>query len=85
MRNAKAGKTFVEEKTDNPLFIPPILQSELDNDKALNAAFRNLTPCKQKEYCEYIDDAKQEKTKLSRIEKIKPLILENKGLNDKYC
>lgn len=85
VRNAKAGKTFVEEKTDNPLFIPPILQSELDNDKALNAAFRNLTPCKQKEYCEYIDDAKQEKTKLSRIEKIKPLILENKGLNDKYC
>lgn len=44
----------------------------------------NLTKGKQREYNEYIEQAKQEKTKASRIEKIKPLILENKGLNDKY-
>jgi len=32
----------------------------------------------------YIDEAKQEKTKTTRLEKIKELILQNKGLNDKY-
>jgi uncharacterized protein YdeI (YjbR/CyaY-like superfamily) len=33
---------------------------------------------------EYINEAKQEKTKLSRLEKIKPMILSNIGLHDKY-
>ncbi|WP_236458895.1 MULTISPECIES: YdeI/OmpD-associated family protein [Flavobacterium] len=33
---------------------------------------------------EYIETAKQEKTKLSRLEKIKPMIMKNIGLNDKY-
>ncbi len=52
--------------------------------KSLKSAFEKLTPGKQKEYNLYIDEAKQEKTKISRIEKIKPLILEGKGLHDKY-
>jgi uncharacterized protein YdeI (YjbR/CyaY-like superfamily) len=33
---------------------------------------------------EYINEAKQEKTKANRLEKIKPMILSNIGLNDKY-
>ena len=61
-----------------------LLKTTLENDKTLKKAFDSLTPGKQKEYIEYISEAKQEKTKLSRLEKIKPLILDNKGLNDKY-
>lgn len=61
-----------------------ILKDFLANNFDLNTAFNQLTKGKQKEYIIYINEAKQEKTKLNRLEKIKPLILEGKGLNDKY-
>ena len=56
----------------------------LKADKELKKAFDALTLGKQKEYIEYIDTAKQEKTKLLRFDKSKPLIQEGIGLNDKY-
>lgn len=61
-----------------------ILKDFLANDFDLNTAFNQLTKGKQKEYIMYISEAKQEKTKINRLEKIKPLILEGKGLHDKY-
>ena len=64
--------------------IPENLQQELDSNKALKTAFEALTPFKQREYAEFIETAKRETTKLSRLEKIKPMILEGIGLNDKY-
>ena len=39
---------------------------------------------RKREYIEYIETAKRVTTKLSRIEKIIPLIMENKGLYYKY-
>jgi uncharacterized protein YdeI (YjbR/CyaY-like superfamily) len=60
------------------------LQNELDSDKNLEESFLKFSPYKQKEFIEYIETAKREETKLSRIEKIKPMILNNIGLNDKY-
>jgi uncharacterized protein YdeI (YjbR/CyaY-like superfamily) len=56
----------------------------LENDSLFAAAFHKFSPYKQKEFLEYIDSAKQEKTKITRFEKIKPFILDNLGLNDKY-
>lgn len=56
----------------------------LEQDKALQKAFDSLTPGKQKEYIAYINEAKQDKTKQIRMEKITPLILAGKGLHDKY-
>jgi uncharacterized protein YdeI (YjbR/CyaY-like superfamily) len=64
--------------------IPEIFQKELDLDPNLAEAFQKFSPYKQKEFLEYITVAKREETKRSRIEKIKPMILENIGLNDKY-
>lgn len=61
-----------------------LLKETLSNDTSLQHAFDKLSPGKQKEYIEYIDSAKQEKTKAARIEKITPLIQEGKGLHDKY-
>ncbi len=46
--------------------------------------FYNLTKGKQKEYANYITDAKEEKTRLKRMDKIIPMILAGKGLNDRY-
>ncbi|WP_320814155.1 YdeI/OmpD-associated family protein [Flavobacterium sp.] len=60
------------------------LNDILSQNKELELAFNNFTPYKKREFIEFIESAKQEKTKLSRIEKIKPMILSNTGLNDKY-
>lgn len=61
-----------------------IFKDFLDSNTDVKTAFEKLTKGKQKEYVVYIDEAKQEKTKITRLEKIKELILQNKGLNDKY-
>ncbi len=61
-----------------------LLKEILANNTSLQHAFNKLSPGKQKEYIEYIASAKQEKTKITRIEKITPLIQEGKGLHDKY-
>ena len=61
-----------------------IFKDFLEKNTDVKKAFEKLTKGKQKEYVVYIDEAKQEKTKTSRLEKIKELILQNKGLNDKY-
>lgn len=48
------------------------------------AAFRSLTPGRQREYSEYVASAKRDATKQSRIEKILPMITAGIGLNDRY-
>lgn len=61
-----------------------IFKEWLEKNVAVKEAFDKLTKGRQKEYIEYIDEAKQEKTKRARLEKIEPLIREGKGLNDRY-
>ncbi|RYJ42905.1 YdeI/OmpD-associated family protein [Flavobacterium beibuense] len=78
----KAGLEIKPEKRET--VIPEYLQEELDNSTALKAAFEQLTPFKQREYAEFIETAKRDATRLSRMEKIKPMILNGIGLNDKY-
>src|SRR5690606_5909032 len=79
----KDGKEIKPERSA-PKQVEGFLKEELSKDKVFQEAFDKLTPGKKKEYIEYIEEAKQEKTKLSRVEKIKPMILEGKGLHDKY-
>ena len=64
--------------------IPEILQQALDSNPQLKEQFTAFTPGKQREFCEHIGSAKQEKTRQSRLEKSLPLIAEGIGLNDKY-
>lgn len=78
----KEGMEIKPEKKET--VIPELLQHELDADTAILEAFMKLTPFKQREYCEFIETAKQEKTKLARLEKIKPMLLQGTGLHDKY-
>ena len=83
IENEKKGLKWKPEKSEE-LVIPNLLSQALKGDTHLSKAFFELTPFKQKEYAEYIEMAKREQTKIDRITKIKPLILEGKGLNDKY-
>ena len=61
-----------------------VFQNELKKDTQFNTAFQKFSPYKQKEFWEYMATTKQEKTKITRLEKIKPMILNSRGLNDKY-
>ncbi|WP_286843045.1 MULTISPECIES: DUF1801 domain-containing protein [Sphingobacterium] len=57
--------------TKSPMKAPAgLLLEALQTDPTFAESFQALTPGKQKEYIEYIDEAKQEKTKQSRIEKL---------------
>jgi uncharacterized protein YdeI (YjbR/CyaY-like superfamily) len=84
IENEKQEKIIKPQKTKTEVIIPIQLQNELDVNNDLKKAFFKFSPYKQKEFIEYIETAKREETKLSRIEKIKPMILDNIGLNDKY-
>lgn len=79
----KQGKKLAPEKFKE-IELPDLLSDLLSRDKKMKEAFDKLTPGKRKEYMLHINDAKQEATKLKRLEKIKPMILEGKGLHDKY-
>ena len=80
--NEEKGLSIQPEKRE--LVPSDFFASELKNHKLFTAAFQKLTPFKQREYIEYVDSAKQEKTKMTRLEKIKPMVLNGIGLNDKY-
>jgi len=82
--NQKAGKEIKPDRTKKKTVIPLELKAALDKDKALQSSFNALSTSKQREYCEHIETAKREPTKLSRLEKIKPMILKGAGLHDKY-
>lgn len=67
-----------------PLAPTTFFKEHLEKDSLFHAAFYKLSPGKQKDFISYIDEAKQEKTKIKRLDKIIPLILDGKGLHDKY-
>jgi uncharacterized protein YdeI (YjbR/CyaY-like superfamily) len=82
IENEKQGKVIKPSKKE--AIVSELLDQEMAKNPALKEAFAKFSPYKQYEFLEYIETAKQEKTKLSRIEKVIPMILNNVGLNDKY-
>ncbi|WP_298220748.1 DUF1801 domain-containing protein [Flavobacterium sp.] len=82
IENEKLGKKLAPAKKE--AIISDFFQNQLIADLELKKSFEKLTPGKQREYLEYIDTAKREETKITRMEKIKPMILSGIGLNDKY-
>jgi uncharacterized protein YdeI (YjbR/CyaY-like superfamily) len=83
IENEKQGKRLVPQKKEQ-LSIPAPLDAIFKDDILFAQRFASLSPSKQNEYIEHIDSAKQEKTKLSRIDKMRPLVLNGQGLHDKY-
>lgn len=83
IENQKQNKE-IKPNRSKPLVIPTELEEELENDAQLKAAFNDFTKGKQREFADHISEAKQEKTKQARLQKIIPLITQNIGLHDKY-
>jgi uncharacterized protein YdeI (YjbR/CyaY-like superfamily) len=81
--NQKKGLVLVPER-NKPVSIPPLLKKALADNEAVKMNYGSLTAYKQREYCEYISEAKQEKTKQSRLDKSIALLLQGLGLHDKY-
>lgn len=83
IENQKQGKELKPER-NKPIIIPDELQIEFSEDKELENCFNRFTPGKQREFVNYISEAKTTETRKVRVQKVIPLILENIGLNDKY-
>lgn len=84
MDNFDAGKEIKPKKNTKSLIIPKELKEVLSKNTAIEIAFNAFTKSKQRDFADHIADAKRENTKLSRLEKIIPMILRGEGLNDKY-
>lgn len=82
IENQNQGKEIKPEK--KPVVIPDELKEALSKNSQLSEAFDKLTPGKQKEYGEYIAEAKRSETRQKRLDKIIPMIQLGVGLNDKY-
>jgi uncharacterized protein YdeI (YjbR/CyaY-like superfamily) len=77
----EAGKK-IELKKPSEYPIPEELQSRLDEDAVLKAAFEALTPGRRKSYIFHVSSAKQAKTRAARSEKCVPMILSGRGFNE---
>lgn len=83
MQNQREGRV-IKPAQGKTLEMPAELLAAMDEDESLKQKFENLTPGRQREYAQHIAEAKRETTKLKRLEKIKPMIKDGKGLYDKY-
>jgi len=72
----------VDFKETEEFEIPEEFQNKMDEVPALRYAFDALTPGRQRGYLLYFADARQAKTRESRIKKYMPKILDGKGLKD---
>jgi len=77
----EAGKKVVLKKPSE-YKVPEELQSRLERDALLKAAFEALTPGRRKSYFFHISSAKQAKTREARVEKCVPMILMGRGFNE---
>lgn len=78
----KAGLEVKMKKTSE-YEMPKELEQEFENDSKFKTAFYNLTPGRQRGYLLYFSEAKQSKTRSSRIEKAKQKIFDGKGHNER--
>lgn len=77
----KSGQK-IELKKVSEYPVPIEFQRALDEDVTLNQSFYALSPGRQKGYLFYFNQAKQSKTRETRIEKHYQNILDGKGIDD---
>ena len=83
VENQRAGKE-IKANRDKELIIPQQLVDKLHVDQSFSQNFKKLSKSKQREYADYISEAKREETKRNRMEKIIPMINAGMGMNDRY-
>ena len=82
--NHKNGLVIKPIRKTGKIIVPKELVTLFEKNSKLEESFDQLIPGKKRDYIEHITSAKRDSIKLKRLEKIIPLILENKGLYDKY-
>ncbi len=78
----KAGLEVKMKKTSE-YEKPEELEQAFNVDPNFKTAFDSLTPGRQRGYFLHFSEAKQSKTRTSRIEKAKPKIFDGKGYNER--
>ncbi|MDF1550408.1 MAG: YdeI/OmpD-associated family protein, partial [Bacteroidales bacterium] len=83
LENQKKGLELKPEPKAE-IEIPDELEEAFESDTNLSNKFKQLTNFKQREFIEYVAQAKMEDTRQKRVDKVIPMILDGIGLNDKY-
>lgn len=84
IENQKQNKKLQPERQGKTVTVPARLIDAFKADELFKEHFYTLTSGRQREYAEYIESAKRDTTKESRMEKIKLMIMNGIGLHDKY-
>ncbi|MGJ8745054.1 YdeI/OmpD-associated family protein [Polaribacter sp.] len=84
IENSKKGKEIKPDRSKKELVVPIELASELSKNKKLKENFDSFSNSRKIEFANYIAEAKKAETRLRRMEKIIPMILEKIGLHDQY-
>ncbi|WP_127904213.1 YdeI/OmpD-associated family protein [Solirhodobacter olei] len=78
-----AGAGATPPKVEREIDMPDELTEALDADPELAEAFQALTPGRRKSYLFALNQAKQSKTRASRIDKFRPKIIAGKGATER--
>jgi uncharacterized protein YdeI (YjbR/CyaY-like superfamily) len=81
MGYAEAG--IKPPKAERAVDLPDELVEALDADPELAEAFNSLTPGRQKSYAISLSSAKKPETRIARIEKFRPKIIDGKGATER--
>ena len=84
IENQKAGREIKSAAPVKKVTVPSELKNAFTKHQKLQTCFEALTPGRQKEYAEHISSAKQDATRIRRLDKCIPMILAGVGLHDKY-
>lgn len=80
--NMEKGVKSPKKKIE--VVVPKLLQDALDAEPKVKEIYDSMAPSHRREYANHISEAKQEATKLRRLEKCMTMLREGKGLHDKY-
>jgi len=83
MENQKLGKKIAPAPKKS-LSIPDELSDAFKTVPRLKDCFEKLAPYKQREFADHVSGAKRTDTRVRRLDKIIPMILDGKGLNERY-
>jgi uncharacterized protein YdeI (YjbR/CyaY-like superfamily) len=83
-KDGVAAPRMVRSKTPRPVVVPEVLRRALGQSTKARKAFDALSPSHQREYCEWIDEAKRPATVATRVEKTIAQLSDGKSLNWKY-
>ena len=84
VENDRQGRKVKPRRKQKPMPVPFELKQVLDSDATIKANFESLAPSHQREYIEYVGEAKRASTRERRAKKARGLLSEGKGLHDEY-